>query len=134
MAKAKLSGADEVAQFLKDLKHSHKTEVDTLRKIILKADKNLTEQIKWNAPSFCINGDDRITMNLAGKGMLRVIFHRGAKVKENKTKGRILEDKTGLLEWASDDRAILTIKTMDDLKANEKNITWLVQQWVEVAT
>jgi hypothetical protein len=133
MAKAKISGAEQVKQFLDELKHSHKKEVETIRKIILAANKNLTEQIKWNAPSFCNNGDDRITMNLSGKGMIRLIFHRGAKVKDSKAKGRILEDKTGLLEWAADDRAVLTFKDMDEVKANEKNLVWLVQKWIEVA-
>ena len=130
---AKSTSPEQVKQFLADLKHTHKKEVEALRKIILAADKNLTEQIKWNAPSFCHNGDDRITMNLAGKGMVRLVFHRGAKVKDAQGKGRILDDKTGLLEWASDDRAIVTIKDMDTVKANEKDLVCLVKKWIEAA-
>ncbi len=133
MATKKTSGAEQVKVFFDELDSPFKKELETIRKIILSVDKGITEQIKWKAPSFCFNGDDRITFNLSGKGVMRLIFHCGAKVKHHQTKGNILDDKTGLLEWAAKDRAILTFTDKNDIKAKEKDFVWLVKNWIEVA-
>lgn len=42
--------------WLEELQHPLKQEILEMRDIILDANKNLTEHIKWNAPSYCING------------------------------------------------------------------------------
>ena len=42
-----------VSDFLIELKHPLKKEMEAIRKIILKSNSELTEHIKWNAPSFC---------------------------------------------------------------------------------
>lgn len=133
MAKKKLSGPEEVKLFFENLDSPLKKELEFIRKIILGVDKAITEQIKWKAPSYCYNEDDRVTFNLTGKGIIRLIFHCGAKVKHHAKKGRILDDKTGLLEWAADDRAILVFTDMKDIKAKEKELVWLVKSWIEVA-
>lgn len=121
-----------VTVFLDLLEHPLRKEIDALRKIIMSAGKTLTEHIKWNAPSFCLNGDDRITFNLQGKGFIRLVFHRGAKAKPLPTKGRLFDDTTGLLEWAADDRAVLKIKDMDDIKEKKEALVKLIQQWLEL--
>ena len=46
-------------QYLLNLKHPIKKEIEYLRKVILEANKGLTENIKWNAPNFCYEGQDR---------------------------------------------------------------------------
>ena len=51
--------------------------VERLRAMVLNAADGVTEHIKWNGPSFCIDGDDRITVGLAPKGGVRAILHRG---------------------------------------------------------
>lgn len=133
MHSKKTSGSDQVKLFFENLDSPLKKELGFIRKIILGVDKTITEQIKWKSPSYCYNGDDRITFNLTGKGVIRLIFHCGAKVKYHAKKGKILEDKTGLLEWAADDRAVLIFTDMKDIKAKEKELVWLVKKWIEVA-
>lgn len=130
---AKPSGEQQVKEFLDQLEHPLKKEILAVRKIILGANKELTEHIKWNAPSFCFNGEDRVTFNLVGKEFFRLIFHTGAKVKERKVKGKLLEDKSGLLEWAADDRAILKLTDMKEIKASEKVLVDLVNSWIEAS-
>lgn len=130
--KSTKSGGDPVADFMVKLKHPLKAEIEAVRKIIHRADPSLTEQIKWNAPSFCKDGDDRITLNLTGKGFIRLIFHRGAKVKDSNGKGRLFEDKTGLLEWAADDRAIAKFTSMADVKEKEKHLIATVKKWISL--
>ena len=34
---------------------------------LLAIDLPITERVKWNAPSFCVDGDDRVTMRLQPK-------------------------------------------------------------------
>ncbi|HSF46597.1 MAG TPA: DUF1801 domain-containing protein, partial [Chitinophagaceae bacterium] len=64
MAKSTSTDLKSVDGFIRKLDHPLKDVVVKLRSIILDTDPKLTEQVKWNAPSFCYNGDDRITMNL----------------------------------------------------------------------
>jgi uncharacterized protein YdeI (YjbR/CyaY-like superfamily) len=122
---------NQVDEFLNNLDHPLKKEIEHVRRIILEAGKDLTEQIKWNAPSFCHNGEDRITFNLHGKNSFRLIFHRGAKVKDKKTKEQLFEDHTGLLTWASPDRAIAEFDNMDDVNSKTAALKNIVRTWLE---
>lgn len=69
----------KVTQFLDDLNHPLRKEIEQLRLIILGADPRLSENIKWNGPNFSFNGEDRITMRIHPSKQIQVIFHRGAK-------------------------------------------------------
>jgi hypothetical protein len=123
-----------VDEFLNSLKHPMKIEIEEIRKIILKADKRLTEKIKWNAPSYCIQGDDRITFNLSGQGFIRLIFHCGVKPSDKKLKAPLFEDTSGLLEWAAYDRTIARFNNRSDIVNCKKDLSFLVKKWIEVTT
>ena len=123
---------DQVDKFINSLEHPLKKEIEQVRKIILETDKDLTEHIKWNAPSFCLHGEDRITFNLHGKESFRLIFHRGARVKDNKTRERLFEDQTGLLTWASPDRAVAEFGNMDDVVSKTAALKTIVRIWLEI--
>ena len=56
--------------------------VAAVRRLVLAAHEGLTEHIKWNGPSFCFGGDDRITLGLDRTGAVRVVLHRGAKARD----------------------------------------------------
>ena len=72
----------DVTAFLDSLKHPLRDEIECLRKIIMSTDYVLAEGIKWKGPNYSINGEDRITIRIHPQKHLQVIFHRGAKVKE----------------------------------------------------
>lgn len=129
MAKTK----ESVEQFIQTLDHPLKAEIEKVREIILNADKEITEQIKWNAPSFCYCGDDRVTMRIQPPEQLQLIFHRGAKVRSNSTDFTFV-DSSGLVKWAATDRGIVTLKTMQDVVANEQALTTLVREWMKATT
>ncbi|MEQ1646743.1 MAG: DUF1801 domain-containing protein, partial [Pyrinomonadaceae bacterium] len=78
----KKSGTEQVADFFAELEHPLNEAMVKVREIILAADDSITEQIKWKGPSFCYNGDDRVTFNVRDNAVL-LIFHRGAKVKDS---------------------------------------------------
>ena len=122
------TGTEVVDRFLAELEHPLKAEIERVRAIILAADPEITERIKWKAPSFCYRGDDRVTMRLHPSTRLQLIFHRGAKVKDSTD--FTFEDETGLLKWAAKDRAVMTLSDMAAIEANEAALSDLVTRWI----
>ena len=128
------SGTEQVKEFIQTSKHPLKKAVEEIREIILSADKRITEHIKWNAPSFCFNGDDRITFNLSKNDRILLIFHRGAKVKDSKSKEQLFEDTTGMLEWLAHDRAVVKIQTIEEVAGKKAVLTKVVKRWLSATT
>jgi hypothetical protein len=126
----KPDGPQQVTVFLSGLTHPLKPQIEAVRKMILSANVLLTEHIKWNAPSFQYQGEDRITFNLHGKNEFRLIFHCGATPKNLPHHGRLVEDTTGLLGWITDDRAIVTFTHADDIQNKEAPLKKVVNQWI----
>ena len=46
------NATEQVDEFMEKLDHPFKAEVQTMREMIRNVNKDITEQIKWNAPSF----------------------------------------------------------------------------------
>ena len=123
----------EVTDFIKEVEHPLKKEMEILREVILSADKEITEHIKWNAPSFCHNGDDRITMsgvyNLAKDNCITLVFHRGAKKKD--TKGFEFKDDAGLFEWKAPDRALIKFSSKEEIESKKATLKKIVRNWIK---
>ncbi|WP_316569392.1 DUF1801 domain-containing protein [Neobacillus sp. YIM B06451] len=130
--KKKLTGPEQVAEFMAKLDHPLKEEIEEVRKIILNSDTRITEHIKWNAPSFLIENDDRITFNLKGKGFFRLIFHCGAKKNPETKKEPLFVDHTGLLEWQTNDRALVNFSNKNDVKAKEERLRTVIGEWIRI--
>jgi hypothetical protein len=123
-------GHEQVMNFLVELEHPLKLEIEYVRRIIIEANDQLFEHIKWNAPSFYIH-DDRITFNLQGKDGFRLIFHCGSKV-TGYAKGKpILEDSSNLLEWLAGDRAMIKFRSMDEIESKKDYLNEVVNKWIE---
>jgi uncharacterized protein YdeI (YjbR/CyaY-like superfamily) len=126
----KLTGHQQVVEYLNKLEHPLKTEIEEVRSIILSANNDLTEHIKWNAPSFCYNNEDRITFNLRGKDYFQLVFHCGAKVKDHPHEEYLFEDTTGLLNWAAKDRATAKFYDLTDVKSKEEKLLEVIRKWI----
>lgn len=108
---------------------------EQLREIILSADKNIGEEIAWNAPTFYFNGQLKpfnpkeykrflVGFNFLKKDCLRLIFYRGA----------LAKDPTGLLSGKfPDDRKLALFGTIEETKANKKALQKIVAELVAVA-
>ncbi|WP_253702034.1 DUF1801 domain-containing protein [Bacillus sp. FJAT-27445] len=129
--KQKLTGPQQVAEFMDKLDHPLKEEIEEVRNIILSCDDRITEHIKWNAPSFLIENDDRITFNLNGKGFFRLVFHCGAKVSPEAKKESLFVDHTGLLEWQTNDRALVKFFNENDVKDKEDRLRTVIGEWIK---
>lgn len=103
--------------------------VDALRAIIAGAGEGLSERIKWNAPSFALADDDRITLGLERKGGVRVVFHRGAKVKD--VAGFTFEDPAGLATWPAADRGVAVFKDRAEVEAKQAALRDLCARWLD---
>lgn len=119
--------------YLAELQHPLKPEALELRSIILGAVPELKERIKWNAPSYLFEGDDRITFNFFAQDKIRLVFHCGAKTHKRKGKGRLVADPDGLLEWASDHRAVASFGSMAEIRARRASLTALISAWLAAA-
>ncbi len=91
----------------------------------------LTKIIKWNAPSFCDHGKDRLTLMLHKKDRVGLILHTGAKPKEDKKAPHLYEDRTGLLEWNSNIRATITFVDMTDFLTKRNLFKQAVKHWLD---
>ena len=116
------------AMLLDKLQHPLKKEIEAIRQILL-ANPKLTEHVKWNAPSYCHNGDDRITFNFHAKDHIKLIFHRGAKVKG--VKDFAFKDSSGMLEWPAKDRAVAKFRNLEEVEEKKEALVLLVNQWIE---
>ncbi len=121
-----------VTAFLHDLEHPRKAEIERLREIIFEADPALRDQIKWNAPSFGIDGEDRITFRLQPGDKLDLIFHRGAEVKDSADFSFTDDDE--LVTWLSPDRGIISFGDVADIEAKAKPLRALVKRWIAATT
>lgn len=121
-----MARAQSVGTFLDRLVHKRIDEIRTLRQIVLAVDPAITERVKWNAPSFCWEGDDRVTMRLHPGDRLELIFHRGAKPRDSTE--FVFKDPTGRVEWAAADRGVFRVA---DPMADEGTIVTIVSAWLE---
>ena len=119
-----------VEEYVADLDDEKKAQVLRVRNYILESNPSLEEHIKWNAPSYVLNGIDRLTFNTVNKeGLVKLVFHMDTIRKENKKGSPILKDAP-LMEWASDIRGYVTFKNLDYIKTNETEIKRIILDWL----
>jgi Domain of unknown function (DU1801) len=119
----------EVDRFLTEMKHPLKEGVERLRSAILDSNDRISEHIKWNAPSFCYAGEDRVTFRLYPEDRVQLVFHRGSKVKHDGG-DFVFDDGTGLLKWVANDRAVVALRDAEDARAKQPALVDLVNRWI----
>lgn len=119
-----------VEQLLSLLDHPDSALIDEVRALVVQAAPTLVEGVKWNAPSYALDGNDIITFNFRNYGAVSLIFHTGPKGKDTKTGHRLFEDTTGLVEWVADKRFVVKVVDGRFLQTHATAITELIQTWV----
>jgi hypothetical protein len=121
----------EVTDLLDRQKHPFRKEIEQLRNCILSTSTALTENIKWNGPNYCFDNEDRITMRIQPPTkQVQLIFHRGAK-KQNQPKDKLIANKSKMLVWKENDRAIVTFKSLQDIENEKIELTDIVTEWTQ---
>ena len=103
--------------------------VAAVRRLVLAAHEGLTEHIKWNGPSFCFGGDDRITLGLDRTGAVRVVLHRGARPRDGAN--FVFEDDEGLATWVARDRGVILFADAAAVAARAEAFSRLARRWIE---
>jgi len=120
-------------EFLDELDEDRRLQVLKLRELILHTDPSLIERIKWNAPSYVKDGQDRITFNTVNKEqVVRLVFHMGATRKENK-KGQPVLNTMPLMEWASDIRGYMIFRNLEEIMSDEEEIVRTIRKWLTLS-
>jgi Domain of unknown function (DU1801) len=114
---------------LSSLDHPHKDAIVALRQLLLSADPAISEEVKWNAPSFRTS-EHFATMHLRGQDSFQLILHLGAKSGRKVPKDAIA-DPDKLLKWLGPDRASVTFIGAADLTRSSDALVAIVQQWIE---
>jgi len=131
---SKPSEPDKVDAYMKKLKHPLANVVEALRKVILSTDKQIGEEVKWNAPTFFYAGEMKpfdpkeykryiVVFNLYQKDCIRLVFPSGAKI----------GDKTGLLEGDyKDGRRLAFFHDMKEVKSKQAAMRRAIKKWLKL--
>jgi uncharacterized protein YdhG (YjbR/CyaY superfamily) len=94
---------------MKKLKHPLKAEVEMMRRIIKGVNKDIGEEVKWNAPSFSYRGEYLVTFNLWEKEKIHLVFHNPM----------ISKVRSKLLEGDYEHRRMAYFSGKSDIKAKQ---------------
>jgi hypothetical protein len=126
-------GSAGVDALVAALDHPLKAVIEETRVAIIGSDPLVTEQVKWNAPSFCHRGEDRVTFNIRPNGTLLFVFHRGAKAKDGDAAGFAFDDLDGLMSWPAADRGLVTVGDLAQWNDRREAILALIPRWMAAA-
>jgi hypothetical protein len=116
-----VSDTPAVDTFMQALDHPLKAEVQVVRDIIKGVHPDITEQVKWAAPSFSYKGY-LVTFNLRMTDRVHLVFHDAA----------ILNNDSGLLEGDYPDRRMMYLLSMEDVKAKQPALESIIREWIEI--
>ena len=132
-ALTKPSEPEKVDAYMQSLKHPLGKVVEALRKIILSTDREVGEEIKWNAPAFFYSGDMKpfnpkeykrhlVVFNLHRKDCIRLVFPSGARV----------NDRSGLLEGDyADGRRLALFHNLEEVMRKQAPLQSVIRKWLE---
>ncbi|MBK9049712.1 MAG: DUF1801 domain-containing protein [Chloroflexi bacterium] len=121
MAKKPVNQTEKVNDFMQQLDHPFKAEVQVVRDIIKNVHPGITEEIKWKAPSFSYKGY-MVTFNLWARQHVHLVFHNGA----------ILSHESGLLEGDYVDRRMAYFSSLEDVYLKQPALEKAIREWVSL--
>lgn len=128
-----INSPEEVTALIGKMKPDLALLVQKVREVILSADKEIGEQVKWNSPSFFYTGAmqpfdpkeykrDIVVVNTA-KGYPLLVFPTGAKITQATA---ILEDKR------KDGRCFISLKSMEDIETKALELQNVLKEWLSM--
>jgi uncharacterized protein YdhG (YjbR/CyaY superfamily) len=117
-----VSRTDKVDEFLRELSHPLKAEVEAVRSIIKSVNKGINEEVKWNAPSFNYKGEYLVTFNLRDTKRIHLVFHNP----------KIPNVKSELLEGDYKDRRMTYFADMKEIKAKKSELEKTLRQLIKL--
>jgi len=111
----------EVDQFLKDKNHPMMDEIQSVRKIILEADPNIKEAIKWKSPTFIYKGNIA-SFFMNAKKFVSLMFHKGA----------LIQNTHGLLDGDGKEARVARFTDMDDITEKKEALVSIIKDWIRL--
>ena len=124
----------KVDEYMQNAEHPMVDVMQALRRVILSTDKEIGEEVKWNAPAFFYMGEMKpfdpkeykrhvVVFNMANKDCIRLVFPSGAKV----------NDTSGLLKGDyKDGRRLALFYDFKDVTSKEKQLRAVIKTWLEL--
>lgn len=128
MAKNSKAAKADASAYMAALEHPLKPVIEALRQILRTSDPEVSESIKWNAPSYAL-ADHFATFKLRPETAVQIVLHTGAKVKKEVTAFKI-DDPDKLLSWAAPDRCLLTFRSLDEVETRSEALRQILNQWI----
>ncbi|QMU29017.1 DUF1801 domain-containing protein [Adhaeribacter radiodurans] len=117
--KTPLNQTEKVNEYMQNLEHPLKAEMEAIRAIILGANNQIKERIKWNAPSFFYK-EDLVTFNPRTPKHVHLVFHHPS----------IVNIHSKLLEGDYKDRRMAYFINMEAVEAERLELQSIMNQLV----
>ncbi|MDB5505985.1 MAG: hypothetical protein JWR75_623 [Devosia sp.] len=120
----KLTDADKVIAYMAAFTSPLLPAVEALRAAIKSAGPALAERIKWNAPSYHLDGLDMAAMNFHDPAAIRLVmvYPKGLPAASH-----------GLLEGSYPDRRLAYFRSLAEVRSNRDAIVAIVGDWLALA-
>lgn len=119
----------EVSAWINNLNHPKSDLIQIIRSLIINCTPGIVENIKWNSPNYSCTGHDRITLRIQPVKNFQIILHRGAS-KDHSITVKPIEDDSPLLEWKSNDRAIISLNSNKELENIQPELKRIISKWL----
>ena len=120
-----------VDDFLAALDHPRFDDISRVRGALLKREPNVLETIKWNAPNYAFDGEDRVTFRLQPGDNFQIVLHRGAA--KRSAEGFVFDDPHGLVAWATVDRGVVKVPVGVGTDVELTDLIDLLSRWLRVS-
>lgn len=115
------SDTAKVNEFMNQLDHPLKAEMEAVRANLLNANSKISERIKWNAPSFYYR-EDIATFNPRAKQHVHIVFHYAP----------IVNIKSDLLTGDYKDRRMVYLRTMSEVESNKAALEKIMNELIDI--
>lgn len=113
---------DKVNDYMGKLDHPLKAEVQAVREIIKGVNQAITEEIKWNAPSYGYREEYMVTFHLRATNRVHLVFHNA----------EIVKIKNDLLEGDYRDRRMAYFSDRGDVEAKKATLESVLRELIEL--
>ncbi|KAA3643279.1 MAG: DUF1801 domain-containing protein [Chloroflexi bacterium] len=111
----------KVDEFMDELEHPLKEELQVVRRIILEANPKMTEDIKWGGPTFSY-GKNMATLTVRTKKFVHLFFQEGASIKDN----------SGLLDGDAEHVRVARFHSMEEVEEKKDDLVAVVEEFVRM--
>ncbi len=125
---------ETVDEYLADQADDRRAMIEAARAIVLESRPDLVEHLRWNAPSYLLDDEDRATFSSRPNAPLRLVLNPAAGVRATKRAAPAFDgDPRGLLSWHSNVQASIGFADLAQIEAERDDVLALLRAWFGAA-